>query len=166
MILGMSVSTFTAVHVAISLAAIASGLVVLAAMLTRRNPSGLTSLFLATTLLTTLTGFLFPVSALTPALIVGAVSLGLLIAAILARYAFSTHGLWRPLYVFAAIAALYLNVFVLIVQSFQKIAALQALAPTQSEPPFVVTQLIVLALFVCAGAFALARFRPLAAAAV
>ncbi len=113
-------------------------------------------------LLTTLTGFLFPISALTPALIVGVISLVLLIAAILARYAFATHGLWRPVYIVTAVAPLYLNVLVLVAPSFQHTAVLQPLAPTPSEPPFLVAQVIVLALFVGAGVFALIRFRPAA----
>ncbi len=160
MILGMPIETFTLLHVVISLIGIASGLVVLIGMLCNRKLAGWTALFLGTTVLTSLTGFLFPVTAFTPALAVGALSLVLLAAALVALYVFHLAGAWRPIYVVTAISALYLNVFVGVVQSFQKIAFLQSLAPTQSEPPFLIAQAVVLGLFIVAGIVALVRFHP------
>ncbi|MEJ8572731.1 hypothetical protein [Microbaculum marinum] len=160
MVLGLSISAFTTLHVLLSLVGIASGLVAVAAMISRRSSPGWTALFLTTTLLTTLTGFLFPISVLTPALIVGLVSLALLIAALLALYAFHSRGAWRWIFVVTAVAALYLNVFVLIVQAFQKIGFLNALAPTQSEPPFLVAQAAALLAFLIAGYLAAVRIPP------
>ena len=160
MILGLSIATFTLVHVAISLVGIATGLLVLAAMLRGHFLPGLTAMFLATSLLTSLTGFLFPISAFTPALATGVLSTVILAFALLALYAFHLANAWRPIYVVTTVAALYLNVFVAIVQAFQKLGPLQALAPTQSEPPFLVAQGVVLALFVIAGFIAAKTFRP------
>jgi len=158
MILGLSIATFTLVHVIISLIGIATGLVVLAGMLRGKRPVGWTCIFLATTVLTTLTGFLFPITAFTPAL--GVVSTVILAFALLTLYVFHLAGAWRAIYVISAVAALYLNVFVAVVQSFQKLGPLQELAPTQSEPPFLAAQGIVLALFVIAGFIAVRTFRP------
>lgn len=160
MILGLSIATFTLVHVIISLIGIATGLIVLAAMLPGHFPRGLTAIFLATTLLTSLTGFLFPISAFTPALTTGVLSTVILVIALLALYVFRLAGAWRPIYAVAAVAVLYLNVFVAIVQAFQKLGPLQALAPTQSEPPFLIAQGVVLALFVATGFIAAKAFRP------
>src|SRR6185295_3834961 len=144
MILGMSVSTFTMVHVVISLIGIFSGIVVLFGMFSSKKLEGWTALFLATTILTSVTGFMFPTDHLMPSQIVGAISLVLLAVALLALYVNGLTGFWRWLYVATAVAALYLNVFVLVVQSFQKISPLKALAPTGSEPPFKIVQLITL----------------------
>lgn len=160
MILGLSISNFTTFHVILSLIGIASGLVVAHAMLSARETPGWTALFLVTTLLTTVTGFLFPISVFTPALGVGIVSLVVLIPAIAARYLFGGRGIWRPIYVVGAVAALYLNCFVAVVQAFLKIPVLQPLAPNQSEPPFVIAQAVVLVLFVAIGILALVRYRP------
>jgi hypothetical protein len=160
MVLGLSISAFTTLHVAISLVAIAAGLVVLAGMLAGRRLPVLTAQFLATTVATSVTGFLFPITAFTPALAVGAISLAILAVALLALYGFRLAGAWRPVYVVSAIAALYLNVFVAVVQAFQKLEALQPLAPTQSEPPFLAAQGTVLGLFVVLGFLAAVRFRP------
>ena len=157
MILGLQ--PFTFVHVAISLVAILSGLVVLFGLLNTRRLEGWTALFLVTTVATSVTGFGFPIDIILPSHIVGAISLVLLAAAIIARYAFRLAGPWRYVYVIGAGIALYLNVFVLIVQLFQKVPALKALAPTQSEPPFAITQLFVLALFVWLGVAADRAFR-------
>ena len=159
MILGMSTSTFTTVHVIISLIGIFSGVVVLLGWLGGKSSGGWTALFLATTVATSATGFLFPVDHFLPSHGVGIISLVVLLVAILARYAFHLAGAWRWIYVVGAMVALYLNVFVLIVQSFQKVAALKAMAPTQSEPPFLVTQLVVMALFVVLGIVAAKKFR-------
>jgi hypothetical protein len=160
MILGMSISTFTTVHVIISLIAIASGLVVFRGMLVAKRLSGWTALFLATTVLTSVTGFMFPIAGVTPALAFGVISMVVLAVALAALYVFRVAGAWRWLYVVTALFALYLNVVVLIVQSFQKLALLQPLAPTQSEPPFLVAQLAVLALFLVFGFLAVRRFHP------
>jgi len=159
MTLGMSIETFTIVHVALSLLGIASGLVVLFALLGGKELERWTATFLASTLLTNLTGFGFPFERLLPSHIVGALSLATLAVAILARYRFGLAGRWRRAYVIGATVALYFNVFVLVVQAFQRVPALRALAPKQAEPPFVVTQVVVLVLFVVLGSLASMRFR-------
>jgi hypothetical protein len=143
----------------ISLIAIVSGLVVIFGMLLGRPLDGWTALFLATTAATSVTGFFFPFHGVTPAIVVGAISLVILAVAGLARYSRHLAGPWRWIYVVTAVVALYFNVFVLVVQLFQKIPALKALAPTQSEPPFAVSQLIVLIAFVVLGISAVRRFR-------
>jgi hypothetical protein len=151
---------FTLVHVAISLAGISSGLVVLFGLLAAKRLDSWTAFFLATTVLTSVTGFFFPFHGVTPAIVVGIISLLLLAAAIVARYPRHLAGAWRRVYVITAMVALYLNVLVLIVQSFQKVPALRALAPTQSEPPFQLAQGVTLALFVALIVAAAIRFRP------
>jgi hypothetical protein len=160
MVLGMSLSTFTAVHVVISLIGILSGFVVLVAMLRGQNFDAWTGLFLITTVLTSVTGFLFPSTGFTPAQGVGIISLIVLAVAIAALHVGHLAGAWRPIYVVAALVALYLNTFVAITQAFQKIPFLHALAPNQSEPPFVATQLVVLVIFVALGVWALRAFHP------
>ncbi len=160
MILGMSIAAFTTLHVVISLVGIVAGVVVLAAMLHGKAPAGWTALFLATTVLTSATGFLFPATGFTPAQAVGILSLILLAVALIAFYGQHLAGAWRWLYVVTAVPALYFNCFVAVVQSFQKLPFLHALAPTQSEPPFQAAQLVVLAIFIVAGAFAIRRFHP------
>jgi len=157
MIFGMTTLTF--VHVVLSLIGILSGFVVLFGLLTAKRLDGWTALFLTTTVLTSATGFLFPLHKLLPSHIVGIISLVLLAVAILARYALHLAGAWRWIYVVTAVIALYLNVFVLIVQAFLKVPALNDLAPTQSEPPFKITQLVVLALFVVLAIVAAIKFR-------
>lgn len=149
--LGMSLSTFTLVHVLISLVGIASGLVVLYGLLSGKRLDGWTALFLISTVLTSVTGFGFPFDHLLPSHKVAILSLVLLAIAILARYGLHMAGAWRWIYVVTAVMALYLNVFVLVFQGFEKVPALKALAPTQSEPPFLVAQLLVLALFIVLG---------------
>jgi hypothetical protein len=160
MILGMSTSTFTAVHVVLSLIGIVSGLIVLFAMLGGKRLDGWTLLFLATTVLTSATGFFFPRGQVLPSHIVGVISLVVLAAVTLALYVYRLAGSWRWIYAAGAVLALYLNVFVGIVQSFQKLPFLQPLAPTQSEPPFLIAQLAVLALFIAFGVLATVRFHP------
>jgi hypothetical protein len=157
MILGMT--TFTFVHVVISLAGILSGLVVLFGLIAGKTPHGWTALFLITTVATSVTGFMFPFHKLLPSHVVGAISLVVLAIAILARYSRHLAGGWRRTYVISAVIALYLNVFVLIVQLFEKVPALNAMAPTQSELPFKITQVVVMALFVVLGIFAAKGFR-------
>jgi hypothetical protein len=158
MVLGMSLSRFTTLHVIISLVAMASGAVVLIGMLGGRQLEGLTALFLATTVLTSVTGFFFPFTRLLPSHVVGIISLVVLAAALAALYVFDLAGAWRWIYVAGAVLALYLNVFVGVVQAFQKLSFLQPLAPTQSEPPFLVTQVAVLVTFVALGVVALRSF--------
>lgn len=159
MTLGMSLSTFTTVHVAISLIGIVSGFVVLYGLLVGKRLDSWTGLFLFTTVLTSVTGFGFPFDHLLPSHIVGILSLVVLAIAILARYALHLAGAWRAVYVICASVALYFNVFVLVVQLFEKVPALRALAPTQKEPPFLVAQLAVLALFIGLTVLATKKFR-------
>ena len=160
MMLGMSLATFTAVHVVISLIGIGSGFIVLFGLLTAKRLNGWTALFLLTTVLTSVTGFGFPFTHLLPSHKVAIISLVVLAIAILARYSFHMVGKWRGIYVITAMIALYLNVFVLVVQSFEKVPSLKALAPTQSEPPFLVAQLVVLALFIVLTILAVKKFHP------
>ena len=159
MILGLSTSAFTAVHVAISLLAIMSGLVAMAGLV-RDRPSGLwTAIFLATTIATSATGFLFHSKAIGPPQIIGGLSLVILGVAVWALYGRKLYGAWRPVYAVCAVAALYLNVFVAVVQAFQKIASLHELAPTGSETPFLGAQLVTLTVFLALGARIVRRFR-------
>jgi hypothetical protein len=161
MILGMSTATFTMLHVVVSLGGILSGvIVVLVGLLASKRLRGWTALFLATTVFTSVTGFFFPRDHLLPSHIVGIVSLAVLAVAMLALYAFRLAGAWRWVYVAGAVTALYLNVFVAVVQAFLKVPFLKPLAPTQSEPPFLVAQLAVMAIFVSLGIAAVRSFRP------
>jgi hypothetical protein len=164
MTLGTSLSTFTMVHVVISLIGISSGLIVLYAMLTSRDLMFWTALFLGTTVLTSVTGFMFPFHQLLPSHIVGGISIVTLAVALYALYARHLAGHWRWIYVSGALLALYLNMFVGVVQSFQKVTFLQPLAPTQSELPFVIAQAGLLAAFIVLGYLAVTRFYPLVAA--
>jgi hypothetical protein len=158
-VFGMSLETYTLVHVLISLVAIGSGLVVLFGLIAAKRLDGWTAVFLATTVATSVTGFGFPFDHLLPSHKVGFISLVVLAIAIAARYAFRLRGAWRHVYVACAAIALYLNVFVGVVQSFLKIPALKAVAPKQTEAPFVVSQAIVLVLFVVLAVVAAIRFR-------
>ena len=164
MILGMSTATFTTLHVILSLIGIVSGIIALFGMLGARRPGGWTALFLATTVLTSVTGFFFPRDHLLPSHIVGIISLVVLAVAMLALYIYHLAGAWRWIYVVSAVAALYFKLFVGVVQAFQKLPFLQPLAPTQSEPPFLVAQLVVLAIVIVLGILAVLRFRPAATA--
>lgn len=160
MILGMSTHVFTVVHVIISLIGIASGLIVLFAMFGSRRLGGWTALFLFTTILTNVTGFLFPINGFTPAFGVGVISTVILLIALIARYGKHLAGAWRWIYVVMAVTALWFNVFVLIVQSFLKVPALLALAPNGNEPPFLIVQAAALVFFVVTGFIAVRRFHP------
>ena len=155
----MLLSAFTLFHVIISLIGIVSGLVFLYQLLTSRRSEGWTTLFLTTTVATSVTGFFFPVHHFMPSHGVGIISLILLGIAIPARRIFRLATPWGRIFVGTSVTALYLNVFVLIVQLFLKVPALKALAPTQSEPPFQITQLTVLLLFIVLGTLATVRFR-------
>jgi hypothetical protein len=160
MILGLSLSAFTTLHVIVSLLAIAAGLVVAVGMPAARPFPGTTAVFFATTLLTSVTGLLFPFSGLLPSHVFAILSLVVLALAVLALYVFRLEGQWRWVYVVSVLVALYLNVFVAVVQAFQKIAVLQPLSPTQSEPPFLIAELALLAVFGLLGALALRGFYP------
>ena len=160
MMLGMSLSTFTTVHVLISLVGIGSGFAVLLGLFSAKRVNGLTALFLLTTVLTSVTGFGFPFTHLLPSHKIAIISLVVLAIAILARYSFHMVGKWRWIYVVTAMIALYLNLFVLVFQSFEKVPALKAMAPTQSEPPFLVAELAVMAIFIVLTIFAVKKFHP------
>jgi hypothetical protein len=155
----MILQTYTLIHVLIGLIGILSGLVVLSGLLTGKPCSGWTLVFLIATVLTSVTGFFFPSHGVLPSHIAGVISLIVLAAAIYARYVRRLNGIWRKIYVISAMLALYLNVFVAIVQAFLKIPVLKAMAPTQTEPPFKITQLVVLVLFVGLAIVASIRFR-------
>jgi hypothetical protein len=160
MTFGLSLSAFTTLHVVISLLAIGSGLVAFYGMITAKRMNSMTRVFLATTVLTSVTGFMFPGVKVGPPFIFGIISLIVLAVAIMGRYIYDLRGIWRPTYVVGAIIALYLNIVVLVVQSFQKLSFLQPLAPTQSEPPFLAVQIVVLIAFVVFGYFSVKRFKP------
>ena len=154
----MILSAFTLFHVVLSLVGILSGFVVMAGFLTAKRSNGWTALFLTTTALTSVTGFLFPFRKFLPSHAVGIVSLLVLAVTIPALYVFHLAGPWRRIYVIGAVISLYLNVFVLIAQAFMKISALKALAPTQSEPPFLGAQVVVMLIFIVVGVLAAKRF--------
>jgi hypothetical protein len=167
MILGMSLATFTTVHVIISLVAIASGIVVVIGMLGSHRMPFLTGVFLLTTVLTSVTGYFFPIHGFTPAQAVGAISLVILAIAIFALYLRGLDGAWRWVYALTAAAALWFNIFVLIVQSFQKVSFLNPHAP-QVGPPFsepqntqfMIAQVAALVIMVVLGLLAAFKFRP------
>jgi hypothetical protein len=150
---------FTKIHVVISLIGILTGLVVLIGLISGRRLNGWTGWFLVTTAATSVTGFFFPFHGVTPAIIVGIISLIVLAVAIFARYFRRFVGAWRWIYVVTAMTALYLNVFALIVQLFQKVPSLKVLAPTQTELPFLVVQLFTLLIFILLTLAAAIRFR-------
>jgi hypothetical protein len=158
MILGFT--PFTFFHVAISIIGIAAGVAVVYGLLTSRRLNNWTAVFLVTTVLTNATGFGFPFFQVLPSHIIGAVSLVVLAAAVVARYPKHLVGPWRGIYAVGAVTALYLNLFVFIVQLFRRVPALAAAAPTQSEAPFAIAQGVVLLAFVWLGALAFKRFRP------
>ncbi len=155
----MILHVYTIIHVLISLVGIFTGLIVLFGLLAGKRLDGWTKWFLITTVATSVTGFFFPFHGFTPAIALGIMSMLVLAVAILARYSRQLAGHWRWIYVACAVIALYFNVFVGIVQSFEKIPALEAIAPTQTELPFRLTQLVILALFVLLGIIAAIRFR-------
>jgi len=167
MVLGMSLATFTMVHVIISLIGIVSGIIVMFGMLGSSRMPGLTAIFLLSTILTSATGFGFPFTQLLPSHMIGILSLVLLAIACIALYAMRLAGPWRWIYVVTALISLYLNVFVAVIQAFLKIPTLHALAPSvpPSEPPFAVIQGLVLLFFVIVIVGAWRRFRPTAALA-
>jgi len=159
MVLGMSLATYTIVHVIISLVGIGSGLIVLFGLLNGKLLSPWNGLFLLTTVLTSVTGFFFPYTKITPGIILGVLSLITLAIAIFALYARHLSGGWRRTYAVTALIALYFNVFVLVAQLFEKVPAIHALAPTQTEPPFKVAQLLLLILTIVLITLAAKKFR-------
>ena len=166
MILGMSLSTFVTVHVIISLVGIVAGIIVMFGLLTSSRMPGLTAIFLLFTILTSATGFLIPPllsEKLLPSHMIGILSLVLLAMACVALYGMKLSGAWRWIYAVTALLSLYFNVFVLVIQSFLKVPALHALAPSvpPSEPPFAIVQGIVLVFFVIVIIGAVRRFRPM-----
>jgi hypothetical protein len=159
MVLGMSLATYTIVHVIISLVGIGSGLIVLFGLLNGRLLSPWNDLFLLTTVLTSVTGFFFPYTKITPGIVLGVLSLITLAIALFALYARHLSGGWRRTYAVTALIALYFNVFVLVAQLFEKVPAIHALAPTQTEPPFKIAQLLLLILAIVLITLAAKRFR-------
>jgi hypothetical protein len=160
MILGLSLPAFTALHVIISLVGIGTGIAVLLGMVFGDRLTTLTAIFLATTVLTSVTGFLFPFVAFGPPHAFGVISLVVLAAAIIGRYGYRMAGRWRLVYIVGALVALYLNIVVAVVQTFEKLSFAHPFAPTQSEPPFLITQGVTLGIFVLLGVVAAWRFRP------
>ena len=156
----MILQIYTIIHTLISLIAIFTGIVVVFGMLAGAQLNGWTKWFLITAVATTVTGFFFPFHGFTPAIGLGIISLPFLALTIYARYSKRLGGAWRWIYAIGAVICLYFNLFVLVVQLFEKVPALHAMAPTQTEPPFKLTQLVVLALFVVLAIAAAIRFRP------
>ncbi|HMD33076.1 MAG TPA: hypothetical protein VKG84_14270 [Candidatus Acidoferrales bacterium] len=155
----MYLEILTPVHVVISLIAILAGFVVIFGMIGGNPLEGWTKVFLDMTVTTSVTGFFFPIHGVTPGIVIGLISLVVLAFALVARYSQGMAGGWRKTYVFTAIFAQYLNFFVLVVQSFEKVPALRALAPTQKEPPFAITQLVVLVVFIALAILSAIKFR-------
>jgi len=158
---GIPTLLFLQIHVALSLIGIASGLIALYGLLTGKLSAGWTALFLASTILTSITGFPLPPFGFDPPRAIGILSLVLLAVAVMALYGLHLAGSWRWIYIVTALLALYLNSFVAVVQSFQKLPFLHSLAPTQSEAPFAIAQFVVLVAYVVLGTLALRKYRPL-----
>jgi hypothetical protein len=160
MVLGLTVAQFTVLHVVISMIAIFAGFIVVGGMFANAGLAAWTVFFLAITILTNITGFMFPFGGFTPAIGVGILSTLLLLLALVALYGFHLQGRWRLVYVTTAVVGLYFNVFVMIVQSFQKVSFLKPLAPNGSEPPFVIAHMVNLLGFVLLGWMAARAFQP------
>jgi hypothetical protein len=159
MILGMSIATFTTLHVIISLIGIGTGFIVLFGLFNGKLLSPWNGVFLVTTILTSLTGFAFPNTKVTPGIILGVLSMIVLVIALVALYIFHLKGGWRRTYAITAMIALYFNVFVLIAQTFEHVPVFHALAPTGTETPFKVAQLLLLVLFAVLISAAARKFR-------
>jgi hypothetical protein len=155
----MSLHAFTVLHVIICIVELFAGAVVVLQMVAGRR-SGLNGLFLAAAALTTLTGFLFPFHGMTPAIVLGFITLPFLLLAAVAWYTGRLRGTWRVIYALSVLILLYLDAFVAVVQSFEKIGPLHVLAPTGKETPFAVAQGLVLLVFIVIGYLAVKRFRP------
>jgi len=155
------VTTLVGFHTVVSLIALVAGVIVVFGMVGNAAMPGLSALFIATAVITSVTGFLFPVDRILPSHIFGVVSLIALVAAMLGRYAYGFAGKWRVTYVLCVVLATYLDAFVAVVQTFLKVPAVNALAPTQSEPPFAIAQGALLVVFIVLAVLASRRFRPL-----
>lgn len=151
--------TFTLTHVILSLAGIVSGLVVAGGLAAGKLHERWAVVFVITTIATSATGFGFRFVSLLPSHVVGGISLVVAAMVIVAQYVKHFAGRWRPAYAVGVVLATYLNVFVLVAQLFRRVPALIAAAPTQSEPPFAITQLLVLAFFAWLGTAAVKGFR-------
>lgn len=160
MVFGLSLSTFTLIHTAISLVMLVAGFIVVFGMLGSHRLNGWTAIFIVTGVATSVTAFGFPFTKLLPSHFVAIISLVVLAVAILARYVFHMAGAWRLIYVITAVIAQWFDVFVAIAQAFQKLPVLQPLAPTQSEPPFAIAQGVGLVIFVILGIAAAIKFHP------
>jgi len=160
MILDLSTAEFTLLHVIISVIAIVSGFIVLGAMYANKYLSGWTALFLLTTALTSITGFFFPNAKITPAQVFGALTLIIMVPTLVGLYGFHLRAAWRWIYIGGVVIILFLNVFVVVAQTFAKVPVLHALAPTASEPPFLISELVVLVIFGLLGILALIKFHP------
>jgi hypothetical protein len=160
MILGLSLVQFTYLHVFLSLVGIGAGVFIIFGLLTSRRLSILTSLFLVTTLFTSLTGFLFPFKGMTPGIVIGILSTIVLLLAIYALYVKHLTGVWRSVYVVSTCVAFYFNFFVLVAQSFDKVPTLHAAAPTMASPVFGVTQIAVLVIFILLTVRAVKKYNP------
>ena len=156
----MILQSYTIIHTLISLIAIFTGLVVLLGMLGGKRLDGWTKWFLITAVATTVTGFFFPFHGFTPAIGLGIISLPFLALTIFARYSKHLAGAWRWIYAIGAVICLYFNLFVLVVQLFEKVPALHAMAPTQTESPFKLTQVCVLVVSAVLALIAVIRFHP------
>jgi hypothetical protein len=153
-------STYTVVHVVISLIGIASGLIVAFGLVGAKRMDGMTAIFLATTLLTDITGFFFPFTVFKPSYVVGTLSTIVLLIAIFARYSKHLAAGWRRAYVITAMIGLYLNCFVLVAQLFMKVPSLNKLAPNGNEPPFLISQVVAMVIFIIWTVIAVKQFRP------
>ena len=160
MILGLNPVQFTYLHVFLSLVGLGAGIFIVYGLLTSRRLSILTSLFLITTVLTSVTGFLYPFNGMTPGIVLGILSMIVLILAIIGLYVRKLAGAWRGIYVVSVIVAFYFNFFVLVSQAFDKVPALHVVAPSQKSPGFVITQLAVLLIFILLTARAVKKFHP------
>jgi hypothetical protein len=156
----VDLATFTTIHVALSLVALASGIIVVIGLIGSKPLPMWNALFLATGFATSATGFGFPFTAFLPSHGVAMVALVVLALTMLAYYGFGRSGAWRPIYVVGVVVSLYFNVFVAIVQAFKHIPLLAALAPTGSEPPFAAAQGVALVIFVVLAVWAAVRFHP------
>jgi hypothetical protein len=167
MIAGLSIANFTILHVVITLSAIVSGFVVMFALLSSKRPAGLTVIFWLFTVATTVTGFMFPFNGFTPAIGTGVVATLFFVVGLIAIYIKKCIGAWRWIYVVTMMVSLYLNVFVLITQSFQKLKFLNPAAPMVGPPfadptntQFVIAQVATIVFFLVVGFLAVRKFRP------
>jgi hypothetical protein len=156
----MILHIYTIIHTLISLVAIFTGIVVVFEMIADKRLDSWTKWFLTTAVLTTVTGFFFPFHGFTPAVGLGIISVPFLAITIFARYSKHLAGAWRWIYVIGAVICLYFNLFVAVVQAFEKIPALHAMAPTQTESPFKLTQVCVLVVSAVLAIIAVIRFHP------